>query len=62
LLRGTALSVLDVAIACGFASPSHFSRVYRSAFGRSPARERSAATDLDLVAEGRRVSATMMSS
>lgn len=40
LLRQSGLSVLEVAVACGFASASHFSRVYRGAFGHSPSRER----------------------
>lgn len=40
LLRQTGLSVLEVAVACGFASASHFSRAYRAAFGHSPIRER----------------------
>jgi transcriptional regulator GlxA family with amidase domain len=43
LLRQTSLSVLDVAVACGFASASHFSRRYRDLFGRSPRSDRSAA-------------------
>jgi len=36
LLRETTLSVLEVGLACGFTSPSHFSRSYRSRFGHSP--------------------------
>lgn len=40
LLRETGLSVLDVALACGFVSASHFSRCYRACFGRSPRDER----------------------
>lgn len=40
LLRQTGLSVLEVSLACGFASPSHFSRSYRVAFGYPPVRER----------------------
>lgn len=40
LLRQTSMSVLDVAVACGFSSASHFSRNYRAAFGHSPVRER----------------------
>lgn len=38
LLRATSLSVMDVATACGFASSSHFARVFRSAFGVPPGR------------------------
>jgi transcriptional regulator GlxA family with amidase domain len=40
LLRQTSLSVLEVALACGFASASHFSRVYKRRFGHSPIAER----------------------
>jgi transcriptional regulator GlxA family with amidase domain len=40
LLRQTSLSVLEVAVACGFASPSHFSRCFRARFGRSPKQQR----------------------
>jgi AraC-like DNA-binding protein len=32
-----------VAAETGFATPSHFSRAYRSAFGRSPRQERQGA-------------------
>lgn len=38
LLRTTSLSVTQVAVACGFASGSHFARVFRRAFGTSPGR------------------------
>jgi len=41
LLRQTSLSVLETAMACGFASASHFSRTYRKRFGRAPQAERS---------------------
>jgi len=43
LLRQTTMSVLDVAIASGFASASHFSKRYREAFGRAPRTDRAAA-------------------
>ena len=36
LLRQTGMSVLEVAVACGFASASHFSRVFRNTFGHPP--------------------------
>ena len=36
LLVQTEMSATDVAIACGFASPGHFARVYRNAFGVTP--------------------------
>lgn len=40
LLRQSGLSILEVAVACGFGSASHFSRAYRLAFGRTPSAER----------------------
>ena len=36
LLVQTEQSVTEIAMACGFQSTSHFSKVYRSHFGRSP--------------------------
>ena len=41
LLMQTDMSVINVALACGFASPSHFSKCYRECFGRTPRAERS---------------------
>ncbi len=40
LLRQTSMSVLDVALACGFVSASHFSKCYREHFARRPGEER----------------------
>jgi AraC family carnitine catabolism transcriptional activator len=40
LLQQTTLSVIEVAIACGFSSPEYFSRVYRLQFGCLPSRDR----------------------
>lgn len=40
LLRQTTLSVLEVALACGFQSASHFARAYRARHGRPPRDER----------------------
>jgi AraC family transcriptional regulator, glycine betaine-responsive activator len=40
LLLQTGLSVINVALACGFSSPSHFSKCYRAFYGRTPYRER----------------------
>ena len=42
LLLQTDMSVINVALACGFTSPSHFSKCYRSHFNRTPYRERGA--------------------
>lgn len=42
LLLQTDMSVIDVAIASGFSSPSHFSKCYRAQFGLTPYRERGA--------------------
>jgi transcriptional regulator GlxA family with amidase domain len=36
----TDMSVINVALACGFASPSHFSKCYRSHYNTTPYRER----------------------
>lgn len=40
LLAQTELSVTEIALACGFSSPAHLSRVYRAHFGQSPAGDR----------------------
>lgn len=40
LLRQTAMPVTAVGLACGFASPAHFSASYRARFGYSPRTER----------------------
>jgi len=40
LLKQTSLSVLDVALACGFVSASHFSKCYREFFDKTPREER----------------------
>jgi transcriptional regulator GlxA family with amidase domain len=61
LLLQTNMSVIDVALACGFVSASHFSKCYRDFFGRTPRKERGlpaaaaseATPDMDGVAAGR---------
>ena len=40
LLRQTSMSILSVALACGFVSASHFSKCYRETYGRTPRQER----------------------
>ncbi len=40
LLRRTVMPVLDISVACGFASQAHFSRSYRAEFGHPPSAER----------------------
>jgi transcriptional regulator GlxA family with amidase domain len=40
LLTESTLSILDVALACGFVSASHFSKCYRECFGKTPREER----------------------
>ena len=40
LLMQTDMSVINVALACGFASPSHFSKCYRTHYDTTPYRER----------------------
>jgi AraC family transcriptional regulator, glycine betaine-responsive activator len=44
LLLQTDMSVINVALACGFSSPSHFSKCYRAFYGRTPYRERGVPT------------------
>lgn len=41
LLVQTEQSVIEIALACGFESPGHFTRVYRTAFGVTPSEQRS---------------------
>lgn len=36
LLRQTDMSVINVALACGFTSPSHFSKCFRTRYGTTP--------------------------
>ena len=40
LLLQTAMPVMDITTSCGFKSPPHFSRCYRSQFGHPPSAER----------------------
>ena len=40
LLMQTEMSVINVALACGFSSPSHFSKCYRAQYRTTPYRER----------------------
>ncbi|HMQ93941.1 MAG TPA: GlxA family transcriptional regulator [Amaricoccus sp.] len=42
LLQQTDMSVINVALACGFTSPSHFSKCYRALYKTTPYRERGA--------------------
>ncbi len=42
LLLQTDMSVINVALACGFSSPSHFSKCYRQRYDTTPYRERGA--------------------
>lgn len=44
LVHETALPLLEIAIACGFANGSHFSRTYRNRFGASPRQDRHSAS------------------
>ena len=50
LLLQTNMSIIDVALACGFVSASHFSKCYRDYFGRTPRKERGLPTDFGPVA------------
>ena len=49
LLMQTEMSVINVALACGFASPSHFSKCYRSHYNTTPYRERGAQGGKDIL-------------
>ena len=40
LLGQTRMPVMEVALACGFATPAHFSRTYKQHFGHAPRAER----------------------
>lgn len=42
LLRQTNMNVIDVAIACGFTTASHFTKSYREHFGKTPGEDRGA--------------------
>ncbi|RKF15453.1 GlxA family transcriptional regulator [Roseovarius spongiae] len=42
LLMQTDMTVINVALACGFSSPSHFSKCYRAHYDTTPYRERGA--------------------
>jgi len=46
LLLQSSLPVVEVAVACGFVSASHFSKCYRELFERSPQQERAARKQL----------------
>ncbi len=50
LLLQTNMSIIDVALACGFVSASHFSKCYRDFFGRTPRKERGVPTELETMA------------
>ena len=48
LLRRTGRSILDIAVASGFTSTSHFTRCYRKCFGHTPTEERTNQAELFL--------------
>jgi len=49
LLVQTNLSIMEIAVACGFESPPHFSRCYRSQFGCTPSAERNRKEAFDAI-------------
>jgi AraC-like DNA-binding protein len=53
LLMQTDMSVINVALACGFASPSHFSKCYRAHYDTTPYRERGSQATRVKTAEAR---------
>lgn len=48
LLRQSTLSVAEVAVACGFVSTSHFSKVYKARFGCKPRDDRQGIAGTDI--------------
>ena len=50
MLLNTDLPLIEIAVACGFASSSHFSKCYRERYGTSPHRERGVQKDAQVVA------------
>src|SRR5699024_12030574 len=44
-LLQTDMPIIDIALACGFSSPPHFSKSYRDFFGRSPSAARRRQTE-----------------
>ena len=46
LLRQTSMSILSIALACGFVSASHFSKCYREIYGKTPRAERTPDTNV----------------
>jgi len=46
LLRQTSMSILLIALACGFVSASHFSKCYREIYGKTPRAERTPDTNV----------------
>ncbi|MBO0132238.1 GlxA family transcriptional regulator [Agrobacterium burrii] len=57
LLEQTAMPVVDVAVACGFTSSSHFAKVYRTNEGESPIETRKPKRAKDLMASSAAMSA-----
>jgi transcriptional regulator GlxA family with amidase domain len=55
LVCRTSMRMIDIAVACGFASASHFSKRYRAAHGTSPAADRQQAGGPGSVAGARSV-------
>lgn len=48
LLRQTSMTILEVSLACGFVSSSHFSRNFKDRFGYTPVNERRVARGYDV--------------
>jgi AraC family transcriptional regulator, glycine betaine-responsive activator len=52
LLLQTSMSIMEVAVACGFQSPPHFSKCYRDLFGHTPSAERRNSRKVQLGTDG----------
>lgn len=49
LLMQTEMSIIEIALASGFSSPSHFSKCYRAQYGSTPYRERGTSASMAVV-------------
>lgn len=61
LLRQTHMPVTDVALACGFVSPPHFTKSYRDRFGHSPSQERQRRREREAEAQSAQADAALAS-
>lgn len=62
LLKQTHMPITEVALACGFVSPPHFTKCYHDRFGHSPSRERKGRSErqAEIDAHGERKNGVLM--